>query len=357
MTALSPHVAAFLRERLPRERGASLHTCDTYAHSYRLLFEFAAKLSKTSPSALRLEQIDASLVLAFLAHLEKDRQSSPATRNVRLAAIKSLMRFVEHREPSALEQVRQILAIPTKKTDTRLVGYLVAEEMQALLDAPDPRTRDGTRDRAMLHVAFSAGLRVSELVGLRLDGVTFEPRLCIRVLGKGRRERALPLWKETAVALRAWLAVRGSAPVPEVFLNRRGEAMTRSGFEYILSRHRRIAAERCPSLRTKRVSPHVLRHTCAMMTLQGTGDVRKVALWLGHASIQTTEMYLRADPTAKLEALSAVVPPGLRKGNFRPPDKLIALLTAPSRGGDYAEPEPPPTKRARARRADARHKQ
>lgn len=355
MTGLAAHITAFLRERLPRERGASPHTCDTYAHSYRLLFAFAAKQVKVAPSALRLEQIDASLVLAFLAHLERERKNSPVTRNVRLAAIKSFMRFVEHREPSALEQIRQILAIPAKKTDTRVVDYLVMDEMQALLDAPDPGTKAGIRDRAMLHVAFSAGLRVSELVGLRLDSLTFEPRLCIRVLGKGRRERALPLWKETAAALRAWLAVRGPVLAPEVFVNRLGDAMTRSGFEYILARHCATAAERCPSLRQKRVSPHVLRHTCAMMTLRGTGDVRKVALWLGHASIQTTETYLRADPTARLDVLNAVTPPGLRKGRFRPPDKLIALLAEGAARRDYAEHKATPTPLAAQPRSRTRH--
>jgi site-specific recombinase XerD len=291
-----------------------------------LLFEFAARKHSTSPSALQLEQIDASLVLAFLEHIEKVRHNTPTTRNVRLAAIKSFMRFVEYRVPSALAQVRRVIAIPSKKTDTRLIPHLASAEMQAILDAPDPRTRDGVRDRAMLHVGFAAGLRVSELVGLRLDGVTFEPRLCIHVLGKGRRERALPLWKETATALRAWLAIRGPAAVPEVFLNARGDVMTRAGFEYVLDRHVQAATQRCPSLEAKRVSPHVLRHTCAMHILQATGDVRKVALWLGHASPQTTEMYLRADPMAKLDALNAAPPPGLRKGRFRPTDKLIALL-------------------------------
>lgn len=339
-TPLAPHVSAFLQERLPFERRASAHTCATYAHALRLLFEFAARQHQLSPSALPLEQIDASLVLAFLQHVEQVRHNAPTTRNVRLAAIKSFMRFVEYRVPSALEQVRRILAIPSKKTDVRLIAHLTAAEMQAILDAPDPRTRAGVRDRAMLHVAFAAGLRVSELVGLRLDGVAFDPRLSIQVLGKGRRERTLPLWKETTTALRAWLALRGPAPVPEVFLNARGHAMTRSGFEYVLDRHVQRAARRCPSLAAKRVSPHVLRHTCAMVTLQATGDVRKVALWLGHASPQTTEMYLRADPTAKLEVLNAVTPPGLRKGRFRPTDKLIALLKQ--------TPDPSPVMRSRA---------
>jgi site-specific recombinase XerD len=215
-----------------------------------------------------------------------------------------------------------------KRANTRLIDYLTRDEMQALLDAPAPNTRDGIRDRAMLYVGYSAGLRVSELVGLRLEDMVFNPRLSIRVLGKGRRERALPLWRESATALRAWLSVRPNGRAPEVFLNARGEAMTRSGFEYVLDKHVQIAARHCPSLAAKRVFPHVLRHSCAMMILQSTGDIRKVALWLGHASTQTTEMYLRADTTTRLEIVNHTTPLRLRKGHFRPPDQLIALLKA-----------------------------
>jgi len=322
MNPLAPHMAAFLRERLP----CSQHTIDTYAHSFRLLFGFAADRLGISPSQLAIEHIDAVLVLAFLEHVETVRKNSPRTRNVRLAAIRSFMRFVEYRIPSALDQVRCILAIPMKKVDVPQVVSLTFAEMQAVLDAPDPHVRSGIRDRAMLYIAFSAGLRVSELVGLLRDSVSFEPRLAIKVLGKGRRERVLPLWKEAATALRAWLAVRGTAAAPEVFINVRGEAMTRSGFEYILDCHVKSAVLKCPSLRTKSVSPHVLRHTCAMLILQATGDIRKVALWLGHASVQTTEIYVSADPTWKLEVAESVVPPMLRRGNFRPPDQLIASL-------------------------------
>lgn len=337
MNPLAPHLTAFFQQRLPAERRASEHTCDTYAHAFRLLLTFAAARLNVAPSQLQFKQIDAPLILAFLEHLEAERHNTPATRNVRLAAIKSFMHFVEYRIPSALEQIRQVLAIPSKKTDSRLIGFLSANEMQAILDAPDPSTREGIRDRAMLHVAFAAGLRVSELVGVRLDGLRFEPRLSVHVLGKGRRERVLPLWKETAQALRAWLALRGPASAPEVFLNARGYPMTRSGFEYVLDRHVQRATQRCPSLRNKNVSPHVIRHTCAITTLQATGDIHKVALWLGHASVQTTEMYLRAEPTTKLDALNAVPPPTLRKGRFRPPDQLLASLRPSRAPKTYAE--------------------
>ena len=205
MTPIAPLIEAFLDETLARQRGVSRHTRDSYALSFQLLFMFAAKRLKVSPSALTLEQLDAGLISAFLEYLEDKRKNAPVTRNVRLAAIKSFFRFLEYRQPAALEHVRRVLAIPFKKTDQRLVPYLLREELQAVLDAPDPATRDGVRDRAMLHLAVCAGLRVSELTGLKLEDIDLSS-MSIRVLGKGRRERTLPLWKTTAAALRAWLA-------------------------------------------------------------------------------------------------------------------------------------------------------
>ena len=228
--------------------------------------------------------------------------------------------------PGVFDQARRIHALPMKKTDERLIDYLTHEEMQAVLDAPDPATSAGIRDRAMLHLAFAAGLRVSELIGIQLDDLDLHAQPVIRVLGKGRRERVLPLWKQTTITLQAWLSVRTGEHNRTLFLNARGNTMTRSGFEYILAKHVKTAILKQPSLKKKRITPHVLRHTCAMHTLQATHDVRKVALWLGHASIQSTEMYLRADPNEKLEALSAGIPPNLRHGRFREPDKLLSLL-------------------------------
>ncbi len=204
--------------------------------------------------------------------------------------------------------------------------HLTVEEMQAIFDAPLPTTRYGIRDRAMLHLCFAGGLRVSELIGLRVNDLTLHPHASILIHGKGRRQRCLPLWKETTSTLRAWLTVRGNAAVPELFFNARGEPMTRSGFEYILHKHVRTAATSCPSLSAKRISPHVLRHTCALTVLQATKDLRKVSLWLGHANMQTTEIYTRTDPSIKLEALESVIPPKLRSGRFKATDELIASL-------------------------------
>lgn len=337
MTALAPHLTAFLREHLPHERRASPHTCAAYAYSFQLLLCFAAARLRTTPSGIEIEQLDPPLILSFLEHIEEGRGNSARTRNVRLAAIKAFFRFLEYRLPSCLDQARRIRAIPMKKVDEALVSHLSRDEMQALLDAPDPRRVSGIRDRAMLHLAFAAGLRVSELVSLRIDQIDRQTVASIHVMGKGRRERVLPLWKETAAALKAWLAVRPTSGDAELFLNATGRAMTRFGFEYILAKHVAIAARKQPSIADKRITPHVLRHTCAMHTLQATRDVRKVSLWLGHASLQSTEIYLRADPTEKLEALAAMVPPSLKPGRFRSPDKLLAMLKSVSRSTDYVE--------------------
>jgi integrase/recombinase XerD len=336
MTALAPYLASFLREHLPKERKASQHTCEAYALSFQLLLGFAAGRLKITPAKIEIERLNAPLILAFLEHLEKKRGNSVRTRNARLAAINAFFRYLEYRVPSCLDQSRRIHAIPMKKTDQALVGYLTRNELQALLDAPDPSTVPGIRDRAMLHLAFAAGMRVSELVGLRLDQID-RSLSTVHIMGKGRRERVLPLWKETATAVKAWLKMRPVSGSPELFLNARAQAMSRSGFEYILAKHVATAALAVPSIAGKGVSPHVLRHTCAMHTLRATRDVRKVSLWLGHASLQSTEIYLRADPTEKLEALSAMTPPMLRPGRFRAPDKLLAMLSTAGRKPNYAE--------------------
>jgi integrase/recombinase XerD len=330
MTPLAPHITAFFQQRLPVERRASPHTSESYAYAFKLLLEYASERLRVPPSALHLEQIDAPLVVAFLNHLEATRANRPSSRNVRLAAIKSFMHFLEFREPAAIDQIRRILAIPPKRADTRLVRHLTVEEMHAILNAPEPSGRDGLRDRAMLHLCFAGGLRVSELVGLQLADVTLQPQATVLVHGKGRRERCLPLWKVTATALRAWLGVRGTPPAPELFVSARGQPLTRSGFEYILTKYVEKASKNCPALLAKHVSPHVLRHTCAMTVLQATKDLRKVSLWLGHAHMQTTEMYTRADPSVKLEALEAMIAPKLRSGRFKATDKLIASLTSRS---------------------------
>jgi integrase/recombinase XerD len=291
VTLLAPHLTAFLRDRLAVERGASPRTCDTYAYAFKLLLEYA-------------------------------------WRRLRVAPIKTFMRFVEHRVPSALDQVHRILAIPSQRVTTRLVRHLRPEEYQPLLDAPAPETRLGIRDRAILHLAIAGGFRASELLGLRIDDLRFDGRYVeVHVRGKGRKERVLLLWREVARSVRQWLSVRGASTVPEIILTARGDVMTRAGLEYVVKKHARAAAQKDPSLQNKKISPHVLRHTCAVNMLRATGDTRKVALWLGHASPATTDaFYLPVDPTEKLEALASMQPPALRPGRFRPTDRLLESI-------------------------------
>ncbi|WFU13337.1 tyrosine-type recombinase/integrase (plasmid) [Rhizobium sp. CB3090] len=328
MTALAPLLTAFLREHLPRERNASPHTIATYAHAFALLVRFAAGRLKRRPSDLSVEEIDPDLVLAFLDHVEGERGNAARSRNARFAAIRSFFRYLEYKAPACLEQALRIRALPMKRSDKALIDYLTLEEVKELLSAPDPRSWGGVRDRAMLHLTYAAGLRVSELLSLRLDDFSDRSLSMVRILGKGRRERVLPLWRETQAALRAWIVVRPQASTPELFLSRNGERMSRDGFAHRLALHVATATRKRPALSGKRVTPHVLRHSCAMHTLAATGDVRKVSLWLGHASLQSTEAYLRADPADKLAVLAAHAPPAIKQGRFRPPsDKLMAVLT------------------------------
>lgn len=302
MTDIAPHITAFLRRRLELERAASPHTRDTYAYAFQLLFDFASQKLEVVPSALQLEQMDAPLVLEFLEDLETRRGNGARTRNARLTAIKSFMHFVEHRVPSALEQVKRVLTIPAKKTSIRLVNHLTAEQCQAILDAPDPTTRLGIRDRTMLHLAVTSGLRVSELVGLCVDEVSFQLRyLDLHVRGKGRKDRILTLWKDVSDSVRAWLAVRGQARVPELFLNARGHEMTRAGFEYLLRKYAATARDRCPSLRGKRVSPHVLRHYVEFRTISSTPDRRRADAPKTQPSVDLRVRFTQHSPVVILE--------------------------------------------------------
>lgn len=327
MTPLAPLVTSFFRSHLVAAKGVSKNTIASYSYAFKFLCRFASERLDKTPSKLSLEDLDARMIRDFLEHLEQDCGNTARTRNLRLTAIRSFMRYVEYEVPSALEQVRRVRAISNKRTEERLVNHLTREEMKAVLDAPDPSTRNGIRDQAMLYLGFAAGLRVSELIGLCLDDLELDgPYPSILIHGKARRQRRLPLWKEATRALRAWLSVRGSAPTSEVFLNARGQALTDSGFRYIVNKHVQAATPKRSSLSNKRVSPHVLRHTCAINSLQATRDIRKVALWLGHASLKSTEIYLRADPTEKLHMLERALPPDLRRGQFQVEDKLIAWL-------------------------------
>ena len=327
MTDLAPHLSAFLQQHLPDVRRCSRHTLQSYTECFRLLVLYAAERLDVRPCTLKIEHFTVALLLAFLESLERERNNSVGTRNVRLAAIKSFFRFVEYRVPSCLDLALQVRAIPQKAADKPLIDWLDRTEVQALLDAPDPATITGLRDRAMLHVCYAAGLRVSELTTLTLDSLS-GPRLeTIRILGKGRRERELPMWRETRTVLNQWLDVRPPVTNRTMFLNARGRAMSTDGFAYVLGQHVATAAETLPSIRAKRVTPHSLRHSAAMAILHATGDIRKVSLWLGHADLRTTDMYVRASPAEKLDILESNTPPSIRPGTFLGVrDSLMELL-------------------------------
>jgi site-specific recombinase XerD len=326
MTALAPSLAAFLREHLPCERNASPHTVASYAHAFSLLLRYAANRLGRRPTELNIEDLDPDLILGFLSHVEQDRGNTARSRNARFAAIRSFFRYLEYKVPACLEQALRVRSLPMKKTDKALIDYLTRDEMNALLAAPDPTTVAGLRDRAMLHLTYAAGLRVSELLALQMGDFSDRSLSTVRVLGKGRRERVLPLWKETQTVLRAWIAVRPSVQVQELFVNREGQPLSRDGFAHRLAVHVAAAERKRPTLAEKRVTPHVLRHSCAMHTLEATGDIRKVSLWLGHASLQSTEAYLRVDPAEKLAILASNAAPTVPKGRFRTPDRLLAML-------------------------------
>ena len=327
MTRLASPLAVFLREHLPRDRGASRHTVESYTTSFRLLAAFAADRHGIRPCTLEVGHLDVDTILAFLDHIETERSNGVGTRNVRLAAIKSFFRFLEFRHPACLDMAARVRAIPQKKGDVPALRYLDRNEVEALLKAPDAATRSGTRDRAMLRLAYNAGLRVSELVGLGHDDVRMPQLDEVRVTGKGRRTRVLPLWKETADALAAWLSIRPETPDRHMFLNAMGRGMTRRGFAKRLALHTTTAARIQPSITRRTVTPHVLRHACALNILEATGDIRKVSLWLGHQSLQTTEMYLRTDPAEKLDMISQWHSPSLGKGRFAGvKDELMAIL-------------------------------
>jgi integrase/recombinase XerD len=341
MIPLAPLLSSFLCQHLPVDRGASPATIATYTDCYRLFVSWAASRLKVAPSELSFEQLDADMVLAFLSHLETARGNSARSRNVRLAAIRTLMAYAADHQPSLLDQTRRIRAIPIKKTDRRLITALDLEQTLALLDTPAHTSRSGVRDRAILILAVNTGLRASELVNATLQNLDLGANPELRVMGKGRKERALSLWKETVDALQAWLAIRGSPRAPTLFVNARGGAMTRWGLAYVLRKHAHSAERCCPSLVGKRVTPHVLRHTCALILLDATRNLCKVSLWLGHESITTTEVYTRASPSERISTAAAFVPPSLRRGRFSPPDRLLALLQPPRPPTDYVESQPP----------------
>lgn len=326
MTALAPTLEAFFTERLFRQRHASPNTIASYRDAFRLLLLYVQDATGTPPAKLAIEDLDAPLVGAFLDHLEIRRGVVASTRNARLAAVHSLFRFAALRHPEHAALIQRVLAIPTKRTDHVDISYLTGLEIDALLAAPDLTTRLGRRDRAMLAVAVQTGLRASELVGLRLRDITLGTGAHLTCTGKGRKQRTTPLTVGVAAIVGTWLRERGGEADDAVFPGPRGQHLGGDALRRIVARHVATAATSCPSLAAKRVAPHVLRHTCAMQLLEAGVDVAVIALWLGHESIRTTDIYQHADLRMKEQALARTAPRRTPAGRYRPPDTLLAFL-------------------------------
>ena len=328
MTTLAPLLEAFFTDRLRQQRQASAHTIAAYRDTFRLLLTFAKDDVGKAPSGLALTDLDAPFIVRFLGHLEKKRGNAIATRNARLAAVHSFFRYVELREPAHAALIQRVLAIPHKRTEKKLVAFLSRREFEAMLAAPDQTTPLGRRDYALLLLAIQTGLRVSELTALTLEDVRLDRGAAhVRCHGKGRKERITPLTAQTIKALRAYLRDRAGHPLTApLFLSRRRGPMSRDAVEHLVEGHRARAAKTCPSLATKNVSPHVLRHTSAMMLLHAGTDRSVIALWLGHESIETTEIYLHADLATKERAIAKTAPPRTRQARYRPPDALLGFL-------------------------------
>lgn len=316
----------FFADRLMKQRQASPHTIASYRDAFRLLLQFVAKRLRKAPATLALEDIDAPLVMAFLDELESVRKVSARTRNLRLTAIHSFFQFAAFEAPAHAAQIQRVLAIPAKRFTRTLVPFLSRDEVDALLAAPDKHTWSGRRDHALILLAVQTGLRLSELTGLRREDVQLGVGAHVHVIGKGRKERCTPLSKDTRAVMTAWLREPPRAPDQPVFPNARGGRLSAHGVHYLLAKHVATATGPCPSLKAKRVSPHVLRHTTAMDLLQGGVEQRLLALWLGHESVETTQLYLDANLELKQKILDRTRPPNSAPGRYRPGDKLLDFL-------------------------------
>lgn len=319
---------SFFLDRLMRQRQASAHTLAGYRDAFRLLLRFATTRLGKSPSGLQLEEIDAPFIGDFLDHLEKERGNTPRTRNARLAAIHSFFQYVALEEPAYALLCQRILAIPSKRQERRPIAFLHYDEIEALIAAPDPATWIGRRDRALMMVAIRTGLRVSELITLRCQDVVFGTGAHVQCLGKGRKRRSTPLCPETVALLERWVKERAGQPDDPLFISIRKGPLSRDAVERLVAKHAETAGQSCPSLQKKRVTPHVLRHTTAMELLRHGIDRSVIALWLGHESVETTQIYLHADLRSKEQALERTQPLGIEPGRYRPEDDLLAFLEA-----------------------------
>jgi site-specific recombinase XerD len=327
MTAVAPILEAFFTDRLAALR-VSGHTIAAYRDAFRLLLIFVQQQTGTAPSRLEFSALNSEMIRAFLDHLETERHNSIATRNLRLTAIHSLFRYAALRCPEHSDLIQHVLAIPNKKGNGRLVTFLTAVETHALLSAPDRSSPLGRRDHLLLTVAIQTGLRVSELTAMVRGDVTIGVGAHVRCEGKGRKERITPLTRDTSRVLDAWFTHRHLAPSDAVFSTTTGRPLSTDAVARLLSKHVAIAARRCPSLTTKTITPHTLRHTCAMNLLQAGVDPASIGLWLGHATSKSTDIYLHADLAMKEQALALTAPTATTAPRYRPSDRLLEFLEA-----------------------------
>jgi integrase/recombinase XerD len=329
MTAIAATMQAFFTERLIGQRRASPHTIASYRDTLRLLLGFTAARTGTPPCRLDIAELDAPLIAAFLDHIEHQRGNCIRTRNARLAAIHSLFGFAALRHPEPAADIARVLAIPAKRGDQTIVTFLTDDEASALLAAPGRATRTGRRDHAWILLAIQTGLRASEITSLTCKDVHLGTAAYVACHGKGRKDRITPLTPGTVTTLRAWLAERAGRPDDPLFDTIRGGPMSHDALQQRLTLHAAAAGQSCPALTSKNVTPHVLRHSAAMALLRAGVDITVIALWLGHESVTTTQIYLQADMALKQQALDRTTPPASIPGRYKPGDQLLAFLEAP----------------------------
>jgi len=326
MTLIAPTLQAFFTDRLVKQRQASPRTIAAYRDTLRLLLAFVHRESAKMPSQLDWDDLDARMISTFLNYLEAERHNSIRTRNVRLTAIRSLFSYAALRHPEHALLMQRVLAIPPKRFDKRVVTFLTPVEVDALIAAPDQSRWEGRRDRVLMLLAIQTGLRVSELTGLNCGDITLGTGASVRCEGKGRKQRAVPLTSPVEALLQVWLTERAGHAADPLFPTRTGRRLSRDAIALRVSTHAATAAQRCPSLLSKRIHPHVLRHSCAMSLLQAGVDTSVIALWLGHAGVRSTDAYVHADISIKEKALALTTPASAKPGRYRPPDKVLAFL-------------------------------
>lgn len=326
--SIAPFVQSFFTTRLMQQKQASPHTINSYRDTFRLLLKFLSQSLRRPPTHICLEHLSARTITAFLHALEKERKISARTRNLRLSAIRSFFRYVAFEVPGQAAHIQQVLAIPGKRYTRTLVNFLTRPEAEALLGAPDLATPLGRRDHALMLLALQTGLRLCELISLSKEDVSLQTGAHLRVIGKGRKERCTPLAKRTIKVLKAWFNEPWCNKNGTVFTNARGEKLSADGVQYIIAKHANAARMTCPSLARKRVTPHVLRHTAAMELLQAGVDRTVIALWLGHESMETTQVYLDADLAMKEKALARLEPLGKKPRRYKANDALLGFLAS-----------------------------